>query len=188
MQQITMSRVELYQIKTGFTRVSNGLTEIIDDTRNLFQFKRTRHGCFNTDRLTIFIAQRSTCSRAKCGRRYRCLTARLQAGVRNASGVPQLYGHMTIFSMNASGNFFPCGNLFRTMDARCTSIPFCLGRNLRGFANNQTGTGTLAIVFRHQRGRDVTRFNTAQTRQRCHKNTICRRDRAHFQWGIQFFR
>lgn len=105
MQQITMSRVELYQIKTGFTRVSNGLTEIIDDTRNLFQFKRTRHGCFNTDRLTIFIAQRSTCSRAKCGRRYRCLTARLQAGVRNASGVPQLYGHMTIFSMNASGNF-----------------------------------------------------------------------------------
>lgn len=33
MQQITMSRVELYQIKTGFTRVSNGLTEIIDDTR-----------------------------------------------------------------------------------------------------------------------------------------------------------
>lgn len=33
MQQITVSRVELYQIKTGFTRVSNGLTEIIDDTR-----------------------------------------------------------------------------------------------------------------------------------------------------------
>lgn len=32
MQQITVSRVELYQIKTGFTRVSNGLTEIIDDT------------------------------------------------------------------------------------------------------------------------------------------------------------
>ncbi len=62
MQQITVSRVELYQIKTGFTRVSNGLTEIIDDTWNLFQFKRTRHGCFNTDCLTIFIAQRSTCS------------------------------------------------------------------------------------------------------------------------------
>ncbi|STM15896.1 Uncharacterised protein [Escherichia coli] len=41
MQQITVSRVELYQIKTSFTRVSNGLTEIIDDTRNLFQFKRT---------------------------------------------------------------------------------------------------------------------------------------------------
>lgn len=36
MQQITVSRVELYQIKTGFTRVSNGLTEIIDDTWNLF--------------------------------------------------------------------------------------------------------------------------------------------------------
>ena len=31
MQQITVSRVELYQIKTGFTRVSNGLTEIIDE-------------------------------------------------------------------------------------------------------------------------------------------------------------
>lgn len=35
MQQITVSRVELYQIKTGFTRVSNGLTEIIDDTESL---------------------------------------------------------------------------------------------------------------------------------------------------------
>ncbi len=43
MQQITVSRVELYQIKTGFTRVSNGLTEIIDDTLNIFQFKSTRH-------------------------------------------------------------------------------------------------------------------------------------------------
>lgn len=65
MQQITVSRVELYQIKTGFTRVSNGLTEIIDDTRNL-SVQAHAAWMFNTDRLTIFIAQRSTCSRAKC--------------------------------------------------------------------------------------------------------------------------
>ncbi len=32
MQQLTVSRVELYQIKNGFTRVSNGLTENHYDT------------------------------------------------------------------------------------------------------------------------------------------------------------
>ena len=45
MQQITVSRVELYQIKTGFTRVSNGLSKSLT-IHGIFQFKRTRHGCF----------------------------------------------------------------------------------------------------------------------------------------------
>lgn len=43
---------------------------------------------------------------------------------------------MIIFSMNVSGDFFLCGNLFRIMDVRRICIFFCLGRNLRGFINN----------------------------------------------------
>ena len=37
MQQITVSRVELYQIKTGFTRVSNGLTEITKQEQDMLR-------------------------------------------------------------------------------------------------------------------------------------------------------
>lgn len=43
MQQVTVRGVEFNQIETGFTRISDRLTEIIDDTRDLIRFQRARH-------------------------------------------------------------------------------------------------------------------------------------------------
>ena len=101
----------------------------------------------------------------------------------NSACVPQLDGDMTIFGMNAGGDFLPGGNLLRAVQPRRAGIAFGLGRNLRRFGDDQPGTGALAVVFAHQRSRDIARLNAAQTRQRRHKYAIRDGDRTDFQWA-----
>lgn len=88
----------------------------------------------------------------------------------NTPGVPQLDGDMTVFGMNAGGDFLPGGNLLRAVQPRRAGVAFGLRGDLRRFGDDQPGTGALAVVFAHQRSRDIARLNAAQTRQR-HINT-----------------
>jgi hypothetical protein len=55
--------------------------------------------------------------------------------------VPQLNGDTAVFSVNAGGDFLPCGNLFRAVQARRAGIAFSLSGNLRGFGDDQAGAG-----------------------------------------------
>ena len=101
----------------------------------------------------------------------------------NTPGVPQLDGDMTVFGMNAGGDFLPGGNLLRAVQPRRAGVTFGLRGDLRRFGDDQPGTGALAVVFAHQRSRDIARLNAAQTRQRRHKYAIRDGDRTDFQWA-----
>ena len=54
----------------------------------------------------------------------------------NTPGVPQLDGDMTVFGMNAGGDFLPGGNLLRAVQPRRAGVAFGLGGNLRRFADD----------------------------------------------------
>ena len=101
--------------------------------------------------------------------------------------MPQLDRNTTLFSVNARGDFLPCRDLFRAMEARRTGVTLRLSRDLRGFRDDEARACALTVVFAHQRGWDVTRLNAAQTGQRSHEHAVWRRDGTHFQWGKQFF-
>ena len=112
-----MSGVQLNQVKPGFARIGYGLAEVVNNTWDLVQLKRAWHRGINADCVTIFIAQRGTSIRAQGGSGNRCLTARLNAVVRDTTGVPKLDRNTTLFSVNTCGNFLPCGDLFRAVPA-----------------------------------------------------------------------
>ena len=101
----------------------------------------------------------------------------------NTPGVPQLDGDMTVFGMNAGGDFLPGGNLLRAVQPWRAGIAFGLGGNLRRFGDDQPGAGALTVVFAHQRGRDIARLDAAQTRQWSHKYAIRDGDGTDFQRG-----
>lgn len=65
----------------------------------------------------------------------------------NSACVPQLDGDMTIFGMNAGGDFLPGGNLLRAVQPRRAGVSFGLRGDLRRFGDDQPGTGALAVVF-----------------------------------------
>ena len=144
-----MRRVQLNQVEARFTGVGDGLTEIIHDTRDLVQLKRAWRGGVDANSITVFIAQGSAGIRIQGRGRNGRLTARLDAAVRDTTGVPQLNRNTAIFSMNACGDFFPRGDLFRAVQTRRTGVAFSLGRNLRGFGNNQARAGALTVILTH---------------------------------------
>ena len=183
MQQIAVGRVQLNQIEASVTGIADRLTEIVDDPRDLFGFQGTRHRGVGANSMAVFIAQGGASTGAQRGRRYWRAAARLQAAMGNTPGVPQLDGDTAIFRMNTGGDFLPGGNLLRAVQARRAGIAFGLGRNLRRFGDDQAGAGALAVVFAHQRGRDIARLDAAQTRQRRHKYAIRDGDRTDFQWA-----
>ena len=178
-----MRGVQFNQVETGFTRIRHGLAEIVNNPRDLVQFKSARHRRINADRIAVFIAQRGAGVRAQGRGGNRCLTARLDAAVRDTTGMPQLDGNTTLFSVNASRDFFPRGNLFRAVQTWCASVTLSLSRNLGGLGDDQARACALTVIFTHQRGRDITRLNAAQTGKRGHEHTVWRGNGTHFQGG-----
>ena len=114
--------------------------------------------------MAVFVAQRSPGARADGRWRNRGGAAGLDAAVRNTPGMPQLDGNTPVFSVDAGGDLFPCGNLFRTVQPWRTRVAFSLSGNLGRFGNNQAGAGALAVVLAHQRGGNIPWLNAAQTR------------------------
>ncbi|MNO95925.1 hypothetical protein D3C76_875820 [compost metagenome] len=178
-----MRRVQFNQVEPGFTGIGDGLAEIIHDARDFVEFQRARGRSIDADRMTVFITQRRTCTCIQRGSGNRCLPARLDAVVRDTARMPQLNCDAAIISMNACSDFFPRSDLLRAVQTRCASIAFRLSGDLSGFGNDQARAGTLTIVFAHQRGRDITRLNAAQTSQRGHQYAIWCSNRTDFQWG-----
>ncbi len=64
-QQIAVGTVQLNHVETGFTGVGDGLTEIVDDARDLVQLQRARRGGIDANGMTVFIAQGGTGSCVK---------------------------------------------------------------------------------------------------------------------------
>ena len=175
-----MRGVQLNQVKTGFTGVGHGLAEVVHDTRNFIQLKRARHRGIHADRIAVFITQGRTgiCAQGRSG--DRSLAARLNAAMGDTTGMPQLDRNAALFSVNARGDFLPCGDLFRAVKTRRTRITFSLSGNLRGFGDDQARACALTIVFTHQWSWDVARLNAAQTGKRSHKHAVWRSDGTHF--------
>jgi hypothetical protein len=74
--------------------------------------------------------------------------------------------------MHCLRDVFPCGDLFRGVQAWRTGVAFRLEGDLRCFGHNQAGAGALRIILSHQRRRNIARFDAAQTRQRSHKHAV----------------
>lgn len=55
----------------------------------------------------------------------------------NTPGVPQLDGDMTVFGMNAGGDFLPGGNLLQAVQPRRAGVAFGLRGDLRRFGDDQ---------------------------------------------------
>lgn len=108
-----MRGVQLNQVKAGFTGVGHGLTEVVNNPRDFVQLQRARHRGIHADRIAVFIAQGRTGIGAQGRRGDRCLTAGLDAAVRDTTGVPQLNRNAALFSVNARGDFLPCRDLLR---------------------------------------------------------------------------
>ncbi|MNP38023.1 hypothetical protein D3C76_1315050 [compost metagenome] len=183
MQQIAVGTVQFDQVETGFTSIGDRLTEIVNDARDLVQLQRARSGGVDADRMAVFITQGGAGARIEGRSRNRSLAARLDAAVRDTTGVPQLDRDATLFGMHAVGDLLPRRDLFRAVQARGTSIAFCLGGNLGGFRDDQARADALAIVFTHQRRWNIARLDAAQTGKGCHKDTVGCNDRAHFKRG-----
>ncbi|MNT58193.1 hypothetical protein D3C72_1956150 [compost metagenome] len=56
---------------------------------------------------------------------------------------------MAILIVYSLGDFFPRGDLLRSVQPRSAGIAFRLERNLSGFSDDQAGTGALSIIFAH---------------------------------------
>ena len=65
--------------------------------------------------------------------------------MRDTTGMPQLNRNAALFSVNARGDFLPCRDLLRAMEARRTGVTLRLSRDLRGFRDDQARACALTV-------------------------------------------
>ena len=98
--------------------------------------------------------------------------------------MPELADDLAAGSVHGVGNFLPACNLFVAPDAGRSGITAALRRDIGGFGNDQTGSGTLRVVLRvHLVGNAV--FAIATAGDRGHYDAISQFNVTHGDGGEQ---
>ena len=90
----------------------------------------------------------------------------------NAADMPELQEDFAVFFVHRIRDEFPPCHLFRRVNTRRAGIALPLLADLRGFRNDQTGSGALRIISCIERPWLKPRLLAAHARQRRHHNTI----------------
>ncbi|MNT72456.1 hypothetical protein D3C72_2110580 [compost metagenome] len=81
--------------------------------------------------------------------------------MRHTAHVPQLQHHAATFGVDGVSHPSPTLYLRLGVDAGREAVALALGRDLRGFAHDQPGTGALGVVGGHHCVGHITRLGAA---------------------------
>ncbi len=101
-------------------------------------------------------------------------------GVGDAANVPQLQKHAATGFVDRLGDVFPPLHLCTVPNAGCAPIADALRRHGGRFAQDQTGSSSLPIVFRHHGVRNALDAS-ALAGERCHDDAVGQLEGANLQ-------
>lgn len=102
----------------------------------------------------------------------------MKTSVRHPPHVPELRKNNAASLVNGPGRQLPAGNLLSGMQARRPGVSLSLRRDLRRLRDDQSGAGALAVIFRHQRGGDISGLQGARPGHGSHDDAVFQRQRA----------
>ena len=74
--------------------------------------------------------------------------------MRDAAGMPKLNDNGSAFEVHGVGDRLPASDLIVRIATRCVRVALRLGRDLRGFGDDQAGRGALGVVVKSKWTRD----------------------------------
>jgi hypothetical protein len=98
--------------------------------------------------------------------------------MRDAADMPDLDEDAPAALMHAIGDLAPACDLLLRIDAGRVLIALALLRDLAGFRDQETRGRALAVIIHCERARHHARRHCAVARQRRHRKTVGKRDRA----------
>ncbi len=183
-QKVAVRGVDLDHVETGLTGVTGGHTVFLEQARNFIGAQSTRRAAGSADQFAIGILDGRAVLVRFIGSRHWRLAVNLKTGVRHPADMPELHADQSAFGMHGCRTLLPAFGLRGIVKPWGIGITLTFRRNLGGFGNDQARTGTLAVVFGHQCGRNVTGLAGTHARQRRHQHAVFKAKRTDAQ-GIE---
>ena len=168
--------MHLHAVKPRRDRIARRLTVIGDNTLDIRPGERPRRWAVHHLPPALLIHHPDLGVRRQ-RRRGHGLPIRMKTSVRHPPHVPELRKNNAAGLVHGPGRQLPAGNLFGGMQAGRPGVPLSLGRDLRRFRDDQPRAGALAVIFRHQRGGDISRLQGARPGHGGHDDAVFQRQR-----------
>lgn len=179
-EEVAIGSVDLDAVKTGRFGVLGGFFEAGHDAGDLVvaEFTRRDVGFLAFGRVNFIAGDRNGAGSHRLG-------SAIEQGMAGTTAMPELEHDLAAFRMHGIGDGFPAFHLRVGVDAGLHPERRIAFHDHRGLGDDQTGAGSLRVVFGHERRGIVISIRTA-TRERGHEDAVGELQSAGGEWGEEF--